>query len=350
MAALPSSAANRPARRLSESLWPRDESVPLAAHTMGSLLTARAAEFPDRLGLVATTHDGSARRLTYRELYAEAARVAHSLQREMGPGEFAALWAPNLAEWPIVEYGAALAGVTLVALNPVLRPHELTYALNHSRAAVLIHADRSRDYDLAGVVASVRGDCPGLRRAISLSDWDAWLAEGDPDAALPAVAPDAPAMLQYTSGTTGTPKGVLLRHRSLVNVAKLTMETAEADPGATGVNPLPMFHTAACVIGTLGPLWLGGCHVLIERFEPAAVLETIRRERATVFFYVPAVLVALLAAPPAAVQAWGRPAPAMRTIMGGAAPVPRTMIEDAEATFGAAVHNLFGEEKTKGGH
>jgi acyl-CoA synthetase (AMP-forming)/AMP-acid ligase II len=328
---------------LSESLWRRDDSVPLVDHTIGSLLTARAAEYPDRLALVATAHDGGERRLTYRELRAEATRVARSLLKVAQRGGFAALWAPNLAEWPVVEYGAALAGVTLVALNPVLRPHELTYALQHSAAAVLIHADRSRDYDLAEVVAKVAGDCPELRRVISLSDWDAWLAEGDPGEGpgepLPEVAPDAPAMLQYTSGTTGIPKGVLLRHRSLVNVAKLTMETAEAEPGSTGVNPLPMFHTAACVIGTLGPLWLGGCHVLIERFEPAAVLETIRSEQASVFFYVPAVLGALLAA----AHASPNPPPALRTVMGGAAPVPRAMIEDAETTFGAAVHNLFGQ-------
>ena len=165
--------------------------------------------------------------------------------------------------------GDRLAGVEdpVGIQGPLDRAHHL-----HRRAAVLIHADRSRDYDLAGVVASVRGDCPGLRRAISLSDWDAWLAEGDPDAALPAVAPDAPAMLQYTSGTTGTPKGVLLRHRSLVNVAKLTMETAEADPGATGVNPLPMFHTAACVSGTLGPLGLGGFHIGVPKDDQFQVI------------------------------------------------------------------------------
>lgn len=335
----PSGAGSLPPHRLGESLWPRDESLPLSDHTVGSLLAARAAEHPGGLALVATSHAGGERRLTYAELHHDALRVARSLLRLLRPGEFAALWAPNLAEWPVIEYGAALAGVTLVALNPVLRARELGYALSHSGAAVLIHADRSRDYDLASVVASVRGDCSGLRRVISLSEWEGWLAEGNPDQPLPAVAPDSPAMLQYTSGTTGTPKGVLLRHRSLVNVAKLTMETTETQPGSVCVNPLPMFHTAGCVVGTLGPLWVGGCHVLIQRFEPASTLEVIRREHASVLFYVPTVLSALLGA----AHESPAPPPALRTVMGGAAPVPSALIEDAEATFGAVVHNLYGQ-------
>jgi fatty-acyl-CoA synthase/long-chain acyl-CoA synthetase len=237
-----------------------------------------------------------------------------------------------------VQYGAALAGITLVALNPVLRSHELAYALNHSGAAVLIHAERSRDYHLAAVVDSVRPDCPGLRLAVNLSEWDAWLAAADLQAELPDVAPDEPVMLQYTSGTTGVPKGVLLRHRSLVNVAKLTLETADAEPGAVAFNPLPMFHTAACVIGTLGPLWLGGCVYLAERFDPASALDAMRREGINLLFYVPTVLRAIIEL----AREQGDP-PALKTVMGGAANVPRAMIEAAEQLFGASVHNLFGQ-------
>lgn len=323
-----------------ESLWPKDESVPLIDHTVGSLLTERAARHPDRLALIGTAHGtGSPRRLTYGELHAEAAQVARALLRLARPGEFVALWAPNVVEWPIVQYGAALAGVTLVALNPVLRPHELAYAMNHSESVLLIHAERSRDYDLAAAVASVRDECPKLRHVVSLSTWDSWLASGDRREELPDPDPDSPVMLQYTSGTTGKPKGVLLRHRSLVNVAKLTLEAAEAEPGSVAVNPLPMFHTAACVIGTLGPLWLGGCEVLIERFEPAAMLDVLRAERADVLFYVPTVLGALLET----ARGSAEPPPRLRTIMGGAANVPRAMIEAAERVFGAAVHNLFGQ-------
>ncbi|MFJ9562873.1 class I adenylate-forming enzyme family protein [Streptomyces fuscichromogenes] len=325
---------------IERSLWPRDESVPLTDHTVGSLLEQRARELGGAPALTGSAHGtGAERRLGYTELLAEARRVAHALLRDARPGDFVALWAPNVVEWPIVQYGAALAGVTLVALNPVLRPQELAYALNHSRSTVLVHADRSRDYDMAAVVAEVRADCPRLKRVVSLGQWESWLHDVDGTLPLAPVDPDSPAMLQYTSGTTGVPKGVLLRHRSLVNVAKLTMETAETEPRPVCVSPLPMFHTAGCVVATLGPLWLGGCVTVVARFEPVAVLDLIRREGAGVLFFVPTILAALLEA----ADASDRPAPALRTAMVGGSNLPRVMIEKAEKVFGATVHNIFGQ-------
>lgn len=328
------------ARRIEDSLWVRDESVPLIDHTVGSLLAERAGEYGDALALVGNVHGTSKeRRLTYAELYDEACQVARALLGIAAPGYFVALWAPNVIEWPIIQYGSALAGVTLVALNPALRPDGLVYALNHSRSTVLIHADRSRDDDLAGIVASVRDECPNLRHVISLSAWDTFLKAGDNGRTLPELSADSPGMLQYTSGTTGNPKGVLLRHHSLVNVAKLTVERAELEHGAIGVNPLPMFHTAACVIATLGPLWLGGCTVLVEQFAPDSVLELIRRENAKVLFYVPTVLGAVLEA----ARNSSEPMPLLRTVMGGGASVPSVMIEATRRLFGVTVLNLFGQ-------
>lgn len=322
------------------SQWPLDDSVPLTGHAVGSLLAERAAERAEELALVGTRHgSGTEWRLTYAELHAEATDVARALLRRVEPGEFVALWAPNVVEWPIVQYGAALAGVTLVALNPVLREPELVYALNHSRATLLIHADASRDYDMAAVVEASRKECPRLREVVSLAEWETFVDSADAATVLPRPDPDEPVMLQYTSGTTGKPKGVLLKHRSLVNVARLTMETAEVAPGSVCVNPLPMFHTAACVVGTLGPLWLGGCQVLVGQSAPAFVLELLRREEATVLFSVPTVLGALLEA----ASAETGPAPALRTVLVGAANASRVMIEQAHRTFGAAVHNLFGQ-------
>jgi len=326
---------------LSESFVPRDTSVALIDHTVGSLLAERSRSHADVVALVGTRHgDGEEVRLTYDELYREAQHVATAISKLAEPGALVAMWSPNVVEWPLIEYGAALAGVILVALNPVLRQSELEYALNHSRSTVLIHADSSRDYDMAAVVAEVNKTIPHLR-TVSLSDRRMWRSE-DIDATVIAAAPtdpDAPVMLQYTSGTTGNPKGVLLRHRSLINVAKLTMEFVDVEPGSVAVIPLPMFHTAACVIGTLGPLWIGGTEVLIEQFAPAVVLETIRRENATLLLYVPAVMGALLEAQ----KASDAEAPQLTKAIGGAANVSPTMIESAERVFGASVINLFGQ-------
>jgi fatty-acyl-CoA synthase len=329
-----------PRAPLATSLWRRDESIPLVDHTVGGLLAERAAAHPDAPALVATAHGtGDTVRLTYAELYAEARRAATGIAALAGPGEHVALWAPNVAEWPILQYGAALAGVVLVALNPVLRPAELTYALDHSGATVLLHADRSRDYDMAAVVADVAPDRPALRHVVSLSERDRWSVTPTGQERPDAADPDAPVMLQYTSGTTGAPKGVLLRHRSLVNVARLTMEAADVESGCVGVNPLPTFHTASCVIGTLGPLWLAGCMVLVERFVPGPVLEVMVAERATTLFYVPTVLGALLEA----ARLGQGPTPTVRTVLGGGANVPAAMIAAAREQLGASVHNLYGQ-------
>jgi fatty-acyl-CoA synthase/long-chain acyl-CoA synthetase len=327
--------------RLDRSYRSADTSTALVEYTVGGLLAERASTHRDVTALVGPRHDDGAEvRMTYGELFDEACRVATALSRLTQPGDYVALWAPNVVEWPLIQYGAALAGVVLVALNPALRAAELTYALRHSRARVLIHADRSRDYDTAAVVAEIGPSFPGVC-TISLASATQWRSEHI-DAAVIAAAPvdpGDPVMLQYTSGTTGTPKGVLLRHRSLVNVAKLTLETAGVGSGAVTVNPLPMFHTAACVVGTLGPLWIGGTEVLIGRFEPTAVLDTMRREHATVLFFVPTVLSALVAAQRDTTER----APRLSTCLGGASTVSAELIEAAETTFGATVVNLFGQ-------
>jgi fatty-acyl-CoA synthase len=319
------------------SSWAADRSRPLLEQTVGDLLAERAASSPSVTALVGTAHNGVMRRLTYSQLHDEAQRVAGGLAALTEPGDLVALWAQNLVEWPVVQYAAALAGVVLVALNPALRASELEYALNHSGSTLLLHADRSRDYDLATVAHEVRERCPSLRAVISLADLNSLTGDLDP-ARLP-TDPDSAVMLQYTSGTTGKPKGVLLRHRALVNVARLTLERAGVAQAAVAVCPLPMFHTAGCVISTLGPLIVGGTMVLIEQFNPQVVLDQLRGERASVLFFVPAVLSALLEA-----QRCSRePAPRLRTVMGGAATISSELIQAAEDVFGAPVINLFGQ-------
>lgn len=326
---------------LGKAHWPSDDSADLVDHTVGGLLALRSESHGDHLAVVGVRHDdGTEIRLTYAELFDEAARVATALAELVERGGFVAIWAPNVVEWPIIQYGAALAGVVLVALNPALREAELEYALTHSGASVLLYANDSRDYDMAGVVEAIRRTLPELR-CISLSDRAQWQA---PEV-LPAVLRDAPTdpddavMLQYTSGTTGKPKGVLLKHRSLVNVAKLTLETVHVEVGSVCLNPLPMFHTAGCVIATLGPLWIGGTTVLVKRFQPAQVLAALRAEHVSVLFHVPAVLGALLQCQRTATT----PAPRLQVVMGGAANVPASMIEAAESAFGASVITLFGQ-------
>jgi fatty-acyl-CoA synthase len=326
---------------LTRALWTADHSVELVEHTIGELITVRAAQYPDREALVGVRHgSGSIARLTYAELLHEASLVAIGLSRLTPRGSYVALWAPNIVEWPIIQIGAALAGIVLVALNPVLRDDELSYGLEHSNASLLLHADVSRDYPMAEVAERVCAGLPGLRR-VSLSERSRWMADSVSAEGITGAAPEPAdvAMLQYTSGTTGRPKGVVLQHRSLVNVAKLTMEAVDVPDGSVCVNPLPMFHTAGCVIATLGPFWVAGCAVVVERFTPDSVLDQLRTEQARVLFYVPTVLSALVEA-----QQHSREiAPRLEVIMGGATTVPPSLIDRAAEVFGAGVFNLFGQ-------
>ena len=321
--------------------WDADRSVDLVDFTVGELLADRANAHPDRVAIVGVRHGtGEQVRLTYGQLHDEACRVACALAGLAERGSFVAIWAPNVIEWPIIQYGAALAGMVLVAINPALRERELHYALQHSGSAVLLHADANRDYDMAAGVRRVAASLPDLT-CVSLSDPSAWRALHVADNIARNATNDAQdvVMLQYTSGTTGNPKGVLLRHKSLINVAKLTFEALSVSDGSVCLNPLPMFHTAGCVIATLGPLWIGGTVILVDRFSPAPVLQALHTEKVSVLFYVPAVLAALLEVQ----RTSDARAPQLHTVMGGASNVSPALIEAAEQAFGGTVINLFGQ-------
>ena len=321
--------------------WDADRSVDLVDFTVGELLADRANAHPDRVAIVGVRHGtGEQVRLTYGQLHDEACRVACALAGLAERGSFVAIWAPNVIEWPIIQYGAALAGMVLVAINPALRERELHYALQHSGSAVLLHADANRDYDMAAGVRRVAASLPDLT-CVSLSDPSAWRALHVADNIARNATNDAQdvVMLQYTSGTTGNPKGVLLRHKSLINVAKLTFEALSVPDGSVCLNPLPMFHTAGCVIATLGPLWIGGTVILVDRFSPVPVLQALHTEKVSVLFYVPAVLAALLEVQ----RTSDARAPQLHTVMGGASNVSPALIEAAEQAFGGTVINLFGQ-------
>ena len=145
--------------------------------------------------------------------------AARALLGRFAPGERVAIWAPNCPEWLLTEFGAALAGLTLVTVNPALRGREVAHVLGQSRAHGVVVAPSYRGTDLPGLLAQVRGQLPALREVISLADWDSFVRSGSPAERLPDVRPDDDAQIEYTSGTTGLPKGAVLRHRGITNNA-----------------------------------------------------------------------------------------------------------------------------------
>src|SRR5947209_16999244 len=157
---------------LTTSYWPADTSVPVLEDTVGDILREAAAEVPNQIALVAGVPEASARRrFTYAQMLEEAEQLARALLGRFQPGERVAVWAPNIPEWIALEFGAALAGMTLVTVNPAYRSQELGYVLGQSRAAGLVLVPEYRGNSLLGVLEAVRPRLPELREVVLFSDW-----------------------------------------------------------------------------------------------------------------------------------------------------------------------------------
>ena len=280
--------------RLTQSYYPADTSEPLFESTVGSVLRDAVAVAPQRVALVAGVPDPAQRqRWTYAQVLEVAESAARALLSRFQPGEHVAVWAHNIPEWVFLEYGAGLAGIVLVTVNPSYKSHELEYVLRQSRAVGLFYVREFRGNAMSDAVEQVRPALPALRETIDFADWADFLSEGDPAVVLPSVAPDDAVQIQYTSGTTGFPKGALLHHRGITNNARFMADRWGMRAGSTLVSPLPQFHTSGCVAATLSaPQWLATL-VLVEQFEPGLVLELIESENADLLGSVPTMLVGI---------------------------------------------------------
>lgn len=236
-------------------------------------------------------------RFTWEEYAHEALRAAAGL-RALGlkPGDRAGVWAANCVEWALLQFGCALAGVVLVNVNPAYRSHEMSFVLRKSRIrALFLHREDRRSNYQAILEESRASQVLSLEHVIYLGspDWQAFLRE--PDGVSCSPGPDEPANIQYTSGTTGTPKGVLLTHVNLVNNGRFIGEylrLSEEDRIAVAV---PLFHCFGCVIGTMAAAMTGAAVVLpAASFDARATLEAIDRERCTAVYGVPAMFIAEL--------------------------------------------------------
>ena len=238
------------------SYWPADVSEPVLETTVGGILRAAAAQAPDLTAMVAGVPDPAARRRwTHAQLPAEAEQAARALTVRFAPGERVAVWAPNLPEWVILEYAAGLAGLVLVTVNPAFRPAELAYVLNQSGAAGIFLVPEFRS-PMAQFLDEVRPDVPSLREVVYFTDWDNFLATAPDQAVLPEVTPDDIVQIQYTSGTTGFPKGAELHHRGLTNNARFWVERIGTwSCAATTTPPRPPRSPSTPRAGTTPATW-----------------------------------------------------------------------------------------------
>jgi fatty-acyl-CoA synthase len=282
---------------LSALSYSRGSSHALLDLTIGGLLERTASRYPDRLA-VASCHQS--KRLSWAELSAEADRLARGLwSLGIRRGDRVGIWSTNCIEWIIMHMGCARAGAALVNVNPAYRSHELQYTLQKSRmkALFLWHKDKRADYE--EILDRARHGLTLALEHVIYFDSPEWPALLTADGRLPDhVAIDDVANIQYTSGTTGLPKGVQLTHHNVVNNGQFLAQGFHYTEQDKIVVPVPLFHCYGCVIGTMSAVNSGAAIILPNwTYEARATLKAVHDERATSVYGVPAMYVAEFALP-----------------------------------------------------
>ncbi|HEX7738562.1 MAG TPA: AMP-binding protein, partial [Marmoricola sp.] len=277
---------------------------PLLEETIGANFERTVAAHSSREALVECATD---RRWTYAELDADVNAMARGLLGAgIGKGDRVGIWAPNCAEWTITQYATAKIGAILVNVNPSYRTHELAYAVNQSGLRMLVSAESFKTSDYRSMVEETAGECPDLESTVFIgtADWDALVAQGAelPDDAVASVlaglSADEPINIQYTSGTTGYPKGATLSHRNILNNGYFVTELMGFTEEDRLCIPVPFYHCFGMVMGNLGSTSHGTTMVIpAPGFDPELTMDAIEAERCTGVYGVPTMFIAMQNSP-----------------------------------------------------
>ncbi len=281
-----------------------DDTQPLLDRTIGADLELTVAAYSDREALVEVA---SGRRWTYAQFDDDVNALARGLLAAgIDTGDRVGIWSPNCAEWALLQYATAKIGAILVNVNPAYRAHELAYVLGQSGVSTLVSAVRHKTSDYRAMVEQVAGECPRLARVVYIGDpsWDELVAGGeqvplqDVRDRLESLRPQDAINIQYTSGTTGFPKGATLSHDNILNNGYFVGELCgytEADRIAI---PVPFYHCFGMVMGNLAATSHGACMVIpAPSFEAAATMRAVEQERCTSLYGVPTMFIAELGLP-----------------------------------------------------
>ncbi|GAA3432524.1 AMP-binding protein [Kutzneria kofuensis] len=276
--------------------------VPLLGDTIGANLDRTVATFGEREALVDCA---SGRRWTYGELAADVDAVALGLQRlGVAKGDRVGIWAPNCAEWVLTQYATAKLGAILVNINPAYRVHELEFVLNQAEVATLIATPAFKTSDYEAMIDEVRPNCPALRTVLLIGrpEWTDMVERGRAaereSLTLIKLSPDDPINIQYTSGTTGFPKGATLSHHNILNNGYFVGELCGYTEHDRVCIPVPFYHCFGMVMGNLGATTHGACMVVpAPAFDPKSTLDAVQAERCTSLYGVPTMFIAELSLP-----------------------------------------------------
>lgn len=276
--------------------------TPLLGDTIGGNLLRTAAQWPDREVLVDRP---TGRRWTYTEFVKDVDELARGLMAiGLVKGDRVGIWAPNCAEWMLLQYATARAGLILVNVNPAYRSHELQYVVNQSGMKLLVSAVSHKTSDYKALVAQVRDSCPDLARVVFIGEesYDDLVAGASKVTQVQLAeraadqSPDDAINIQYTSGTTGFPKGATLSHHNILNNGFFVGEMVTYTEQDRICVPVPFYHCFGMVMGNLAATSHGACIVIpAPSFEPKATLEAVAAEHCTSLYGVPTMFIAELA-------------------------------------------------------
>ena len=304
---VPATAVGSDLRVEEESMEPSyasgTSSTPLLGDTIGDNLDRTIERFPDREALVSVHQD---LRYTYAQFGEAVDRAARAfIAAGIEPGDRVGIWSPNCAEWALVQYATAKAGIILVNINPAYRTSELEYVLRQSGCRMLVAATAFKTSDYVQMVDDVRPNLDGLEQVVFIGrDWEQFIAGGE------RVSPqelaerqratefDDPINIQYTSGTTGFPKGATLSHHNILNNGYFVGAGCGYTPEDRVCIPVPYYHCFGMVMGNLACTSHGACMVIpAPAFDPVATLQAVQDEACTSLYGVPTMFIAELEHP-----------------------------------------------------
>ncbi len=325
--------------KLSESYFAAQDNLSVLDLTVGDALRAASHDYPDAVAIMEIDEGGDVfQTITNGRIFNDSLAWARGLSTRFDKGERVVVWAPNMVEWLMLEYACALAGIVLVTANPAFQAPELRYVIEQSGAVGLFLVESHRGNPMAQLAAEATLGLD-LREINFLDDHDAIADVSAGPAILAKVEPADPLQIQYTSGTTGFPKGAVIHHKGLFNNGRFVADRARVSHDSVIANFMPLFHTAGCGMNGMAALANASTQVLFRGFNADHVCKAIEQHRITTFFAVPTMLVALLES----LQHTPRDMSSMELITSGGAPVAPDLVHAVREVMGCEFATAFGQ-------
>ncbi|MBK5219364.1 MAG: AMP-binding protein [Thermoleophilia bacterium] len=331
----------------------RGEEPQLRDLTVGGLLDEAADQWPDHEAIVFSAYEdiGISARWTFAELRERARRVGQALIASgIEPGERFGIWATNIPEWLELQFGAAYTGAVVVPMNPLYRLSEVEFVLAKAKATACFVLPENRGASLWEMTVAASANLDHVRLLVPIGEaegapsWEEWLAGGDAvdagrlERRAAAVRSEDTSQIQFTSGTTGFPKGAELSHAGIVNDARLFAHRATLRQHGRHSNPMPYFHCGGCVMSTLGSVATGSAQMPAVSFDPVRIARTIEEEGCTSASMVPTMMIGL----EEQVAKDGRDLSSLEIIVTGGSPVPPEVMRRWIERYGVGINNTYG--------